>query len=103
MAVAASLVVPHALRPLRQPLLGVIHSLVVTSLTASSLASLPPRWSGLGAGLALGGTGLAASLVRLRFGSAGPVLPQTLLSLLAVTTVAALVGCLLLERLRRRA
>ena len=83
-------------------LLGVLHSLIVTSLTATSLAVLPPGRSGLGAGLALGGTGLAASLVRLGFGAAGPVGSGRLLVLLAASTGTALVGCLLLAGGRRR-
>ena len=83
-------------------LLGVLHSLVVTSLTATSLTVLPPGRSGLGAGLALGGTGLAGSLVRLGFGASGPVGSWRLLVLLAATTVTALVGCLLLAGGRRR-
>jgi hypothetical protein len=83
-------------------LLGVLHSLVVTSLTATSLAVLPPGRGGLGAGLALGGTGLAASLVRLGFGATGSVGSGRLLVLLAVSTGTALAGCLLLAGRRRR-
>lgn len=83
-------------------LLGVLHSLLVTSLTATSLAVLPPGRSGLGAGLALAGTGLAGSLVRLGFGATGPVRSERLLVLLAVSTGTALVGCLLLAGRRRR-
>ncbi len=83
-------------------LLGVLHSLVVTSLTATSLTVLPMGRSGLGAGLALGGTGLAASLVRLGFGAAGPVGSGGLLVLLAASTGTALVGCLLLAGRHRR-
>ncbi|MBM5822293.1 MAG: hypothetical protein FJ082_07520 [Cyanobacteria bacterium K_Offshore_surface_m2_011] len=83
-------------------LLGVIHSLVVTSLTATALTVLPPGRSGLGAGLALGGTGLAASLVRLGFGAAGPVGSGPLLALLAAGTGSALVSCLLLAGRHRR-
>jgi hypothetical protein len=102
LALASSLALPRAFEPVLLPLLGLIHSLVVTSLTATSLASLTPRWSGLGAGLALGGVGLAGSLSLLRFGSAGAVQPPVLLLLLTATTAAALGGCLLLELLRRR-
>lgn len=83
-------------------LLGVLHSLVVTSLTATSLTVLPPGRSGLGAGLALGGTGLAGSLVRLGLGAAGPVGSATLLVLLGASTGAALVGCRLLGGRQRR-
>jgi hypothetical protein len=83
-------------------LLGVLHSLVVTSLTATSLTVLPTGRSGLGAGLALGGSGLAGSLVRLGFGAAGPVGAGRLLVLLAASTGTALVGCLLLAGRHRR-
>lgn len=102
LALAASLALPSGFEPVLLPLLGLIHSLVVTSLTATSLASLTPHWSGLGAGLVLAGSGLAGSLSLLRFGSSGPLLPPPLLALLASTSVVALGGCLLLERLRRR-
>lgn len=102
LALAASLALPSGFEPVLLPLLGLIHSLVVTSLTATSLASLTPQWSGLGAGLALGGTGLAGSLSLLQFGSTGPVPLKALLLLLAVTTTAALGGCLWLELLRRQ-
>jgi MFS family permease len=101
LALAGRLSLPNAWEPVLLPLLGLIHSLVVTSLTATALAWLTPRSSGLGAGLVLGGTGVAGSLSLLRFGSTGPVQLPALLLLLAVTTAAALGGCLLLELLRR--
>jgi hypothetical protein len=97
-----SLLRPQVPGPPQLALLGVLHSLMVTSLTATSLAVLPPGRSGLGAGLALGGTGLAASLVRLGFGAAGPVGSGRLLVLLAASTGTALTGCLLLAGRRRR-
>ncbi len=83
-------------------LLGVLYSLVVTSLTATALTVLPIGRSGLGAGLALGGTGLAGSLVRLGFGAAGPVGSGRVLVLLAASALSALVGCLLLARRLRQ-
>jgi hypothetical protein len=101
LALVANLALPSGFEPVLLPLLGLIHSLVVTSLTATSLAALTPRWSGLGAGLVLAGSGLAGSLSLLRFGSSGPLPPPSLLALLATTSVVALGGCLLLERLRR--
>jgi hypothetical protein len=60
---------------------------VLTSLTAIALATLPPAWAGLGAGLVLGGSGLAGSLTLLQFGA-------------GATLAVALVGSLLLEQRR---
>ncbi len=101
-ALGTCLLLPSPWEPLLLPPLGLIHSLVVTSLTATALAALGPQGSGLGAGLALGGFGLAGSLSLLRFGASGPVGLSNLLALLAASTAAALGGCLLLEGLRRR-
>jgi hypothetical protein len=102
LALTASLALPSGFESVLLPLLGLIHSLVVTSLTAASLALLTTHWSGLGAGLVLAGSGLAGSLSLLRFGSTGAVPLKALLLLLALTTTAALGGCLWLELLRRQ-
>jgi hypothetical protein len=102
LVLGACLVLPSPWEPLLLPPLGLIHSLVVISLTATALATLGPQGSGLGAGLVLGGSGLAGSLSLLHFGSSGPVRPGELLALLGAATAVALAGCLLLEGLRRR-
>ncbi len=102
LALGACLLLPSPWEPLLLPPLGLIHSLVVTSLTAMALAALGPQGSGLGAGLALGALGLAGSLSLLHFGASDPVGLSDLLALLAAATAAGLGGCLLLHRLGQR-
>ncbi|MGB7563378.1 MAG: hypothetical protein WBM08_01360, partial [Prochlorococcaceae cyanobacterium] len=75
-------------------LLGVVHSAAATSLTAAALATLPTAWGGLGAGLVFGGSGLAASLVLLRFGSEGLAGAPAALTVLAPSAALALAGAL---------
>ncbi len=99
-ALAVALLLPSAFAPPLLPLLGLIHSLVATSLTALSLAALPPEWGGLGAGLVLGGYGLAASFCLLRFGAVGNPGVTAVLMVLACSGALALAGCLLLDRCR---
>ncbi len=95
---ALALLLPARLAPpLLLPLLGllgVVHSAVATSLTAAALATLPAAWSGLGAGLVFGGSGLAASLVLLRFGSQGLAGAPAALTVLAPSAALALAGAL---------
>jgi hypothetical protein len=79
-------------------LFGLIHSLVLTSLTAIALATLPPAWGGLGTGLVLGGSGLAGSLTLLRFGAGATLAVAPVLPVLALSGAVALVSSLLLEQ-----
>jgi hypothetical protein len=99
-SLALALLLPAGLLPPLLPLLGLIHSLVLTSLTAIALATLPPAWGGLGAGLVLGGSGLAGSLTLMGFGAGATLEAAPVLRLLALSGVVALVGSLLLEQRR---
>jgi hypothetical protein len=90
---ALTLVLPPGLVPPLLPLLGVLHSIVLISLTSLALASLPAAWSGLGAGLVLGGSGLAGSLSLLFFGASGPAATSSFLAVLLVGGVVALLAC----------
>ncbi|MCP9800157.1 MFS transporter [Synechococcus sp. RedBA-s] len=82
---------PAVLLPVLLPPLGLAHSLVVTSLTATALATLPASRTGLGAGLVLGGVGVAGTLLSLVFNGGGPVAAGPLLAVVAVATALALV------------
>lgn len=81
---------PAVIRPALLPLLGLAHSLVATSLTAAALATLPATSAGLGAGLVLGGSGAAGTLLSMVFTSDGPVAAGPLLVVLAAATGLAL-------------
>jgi hypothetical protein len=81
------------------PVLGVVHGALLTSLTATSLATLPSTWSGLGAGLALGGSGLAGSLFLLEFAAPASPSVASVLGALVLAAAVALLGCRLLNRL----
>lgn len=72
------------------PLLGLAYSLVATSLTAMALATLPAGFAGLGAGLVLGGSGGAATILSLAFGGSGTVAVAPLLVVVALATGVAL-------------
>ncbi|MCX5931350.1 MAG: hypothetical protein NTW83_05865, partial [Cyanobacteria bacterium] len=82
---------PAVMRPALLPLLGLAHSLVATSLTAAALATLPATSAGLSAGLVLGGSGAAGTLLGLVFTSARPVAAGPLLVVVAAATALALV------------
>ena len=87
----------HALTPL----LGVLHGLLFTALTALALSTLPPAWGGLGAGLVLGGAGLASSLSLLRFGSGRTLTSGPVLAVLVLSGGLAMAGCALLPQAQR--
>ncbi len=92
-ALAGLMALELLLPPLRLPLiplLGLVHSLVSTSLTATALATLPATSAGLGAGLVLGGVGAAGAVITLICGDGGSVALAPLLALLAGATAAAL-------------
>ncbi len=90
---ALALVLPAGWIPVLLPLLGCLHAIVLISLTAIALASLPPAWSGLGAGLVLGGTGVSASVLALGFGTSGPLVAPPQLAVLVVSGAVALAAC----------
>jgi MFS family permease len=81
---------PAVMRPALLPLLGLAHSLVATSLTAAALATLPATSAGLGAGLVLGGSGAAGTMLSMVFTSDGPVAAGPLLAMLVAATGLAL-------------
>lgn len=93
---ALALVAPGSVIPLLLPGLGLILSLVATSLTAVSLATLPSDHAGLGSGLVLGSSGAAGAMLLFIHGTGGRVLLAPVLAALAVATAIALVGAALL-------
>jgi len=101
-SLALALVIPSVLLQPLLPLLGILHGLLLTALTALALSTLPPAWAGLGAGLVLGGSGLAGSLSLLRFGSGGALAAGPVLVVLVGCGVLALAGCALLPGHRWR-
>jgi hypothetical protein len=101
-SLALALVIPSVLLQPLLPLLGILHGLLLTALTALALSTLPPAWAGLGAGLVLGGSGLARSLSLLRFGSGGALAAGPVLVVLVGCGVLALAGCALLPGHRWR-
>ncbi len=101
-SLALALLLPSALLQPLLPLLGILHGLLFTTLTALALSTLPPAWAGLGAGLVLGGSGLAGSLSLLRFGADGALSAGPVLVVLAFSGVLAMAGCALLPQEHRR-
>jgi hypothetical protein len=97
-----ALLLPSALIQPLLPLLGILHGLLFTALTALALSTLPPAWGGLGVGLVLGGSGLAGSLSLLRFGAGGALPAGPVLAVLAFSGGLALAGCALLPTGQRR-
>jgi hypothetical protein len=97
-SLALTLLLPSAGIPPLLPLLGFLHSLLFTALTALGLSTLPHAWGGLGAGLVLGGSGLAGSLSLLHFGPGGAIAAGPVLVALAGCGGLALAGCVLLPQ-----